>query len=74
MSLALNLELLRVMPALGLLPQRLAQEQAALGGQLVTLPLDTHDLLSEARCFWRKDQASQNPALVVVSEMSSAIY
>ena len=62
LSLALNLELLRVMPALGLLPQRLAQAQAA-RGEIVTLPLDTHDLLSEARCFWRKDQFSQNAAL-----------
>jgi len=62
LSLALNLELLRVMPALGLLPQRLAQAQAA-RGEIVTLPLDTHDLLSEARCFWRKDQIVQNAAL-----------
>jgi DNA-binding transcriptional LysR family regulator len=62
LSQALNLELLRVMPAIGLLPQRLAQEQAALG-RTVILPLETQDLLSEARCFWRKDQASQNPAL-----------
>ena len=62
LSLALNLELLRVMPALGLLPQRLAQAQAA-RGEIVTLPLDTHDLLSEARCFWRTDQFSQNAAL-----------
>lgn len=64
LSLALNLELLRVMPALGLLPQRLAQAQAA-RGELVTLPLDTRDLLSEARCFWRKDQIAQNAALTL---------
>lgn len=62
LSLALNLELLRAMPALGLLPQRLARAQAA-RGELVTLPLDTHDLLSEVRCFWRKDQMTQNPTL-----------
>ena len=62
LSLALNLELLRVMPALGLLPQRLAQAQAA-RGEIVTLPLDTRDLLSEARCFWRKDQYAQNATL-----------
>jgi len=62
LSLALNLELLRVMPALGLLPQRLAQAQAA-RGEVVTLPLDTRDLLSEARCFWRKDQIAQNATL-----------
>jgi DNA-binding transcriptional LysR family regulator len=64
LSLALNVELLRVMPALGLLPQRLAQTQAR-RGELVTLPLDTHDLLSEARCFWRKEHFAQNAALVL---------
>ncbi len=64
LSLVLNVELLRVMPALGLLPQRLAQTQAR-RGELVTLPLDTHDLLSEARCFWRKEHFAQNAALVL---------
>lgn len=62
LSLALNLELLRSMPALGLMPQGLAQTQGA-RGELVTLPLETHDLLSEARCFWRSDQMTQNPTL-----------
>jgi len=47
-----------------LLPQRLAQTQAR-RGELVTLPLDTHDLLSEARCFWRKEHFAQNAALVL---------
>lgn len=64
LSQALNLEILRAMPALGLLPQRLAQEQAA-RGELVTLPLDTRDLLSEARCFWRKGQSEQNATLAL---------
>ncbi|MDG1351879.1 MAG: LysR substrate-binding domain-containing protein [Sulfitobacter sp.] len=62
LSIALNLELLRAMPALGLLPLRLAQVQAA-RGEIVILPLDTRDLLSEARCFWRKDQVLQNATL-----------
>lgn len=62
LSLALNLELMRVMPALGLMPKRLAQAQAA-RGELVTLPLDTLDLLSEARCFWRRDQIAKNTTL-----------
>lgn len=62
LSLALNLELLRAIPALGLLPQRLAHTQAA-RGETVTLPLDTHGLLSEARCFWRTDQIAQNATL-----------
>ena len=64
LSLALNTELLRAMPVLGLLPQRLAQTQAG-RGELVTLPLDTHDFLSEVRCFWRTDQIAQNVALVL---------
>lgn len=64
LSLALNTELLRAMPVLGLLPQRLAQTQAG-RGELVTLPLDTHDLLSEVRCFWRTDQIAQNVALIL---------
>jgi len=64
LSLALNVELLRVMPVLGLLPQRLAQTQAR-RGELVMVPLDTQDLLSEVRCFWRTDQIAQNAALVL---------
>lgn len=62
LSLALNLELLQVMPALGLMPQRLAQAHSA-RGEIVTLPLDTKGLLSEARCFWRTDKTAQNGAL-----------
>lgn len=62
LSLALNLGLLRAMPVLGLLPQRLTQTQAA-RGEIVALSLDTHDLLSEARCFWRKDQMAENATL-----------
>lgn len=62
LSLALNLELLRAMPALGLMPQRVAQTQAA-RGEIAILPLDTRGLLSEARCFWRADQISQNGTL-----------
>jgi DNA-binding transcriptional LysR family regulator len=64
LSLALNLELLRVMPALGLMPQRLAQAQAT-RGEIAILPLDTHGLLSEARCFWRADQTVQNGTLTL---------
>ncbi len=62
LSLALNLEILRAMPALGLLPQKVALAQQG-RGHLVALPLETHDLLSEARCFWRRDQISQNATL-----------
>ncbi|WP_416361543.1 LysR substrate-binding domain-containing protein [Leisingera sp.] len=62
LSLTLNLALLEAIPALGLLPQRLAQTHAA-RGDIVSLPLDTRGLLSEARCFWRTDQVDTNPAL-----------
>ncbi|WGW05306.1 LysR substrate-binding domain-containing protein [Tropicibacter oceani] len=59
LSLALNIELLQVMPALCFMPQRLAQTHTA-RGELATLPLDTQGLLSEVRCFWRGSQAMQN--------------
>lgn len=62
LSLALNLELLRVMPVLGFMPQRLAQTHTA-RGELATLPLNTQGLLSEARCFWRRDKTLQNGTL-----------
>lgn len=62
LSLTLNLALLEAIPALGLMPQRLAQSHAA-RGDIVTLPIDTRGLLSEARCFWRSDQVEKNPTL-----------
>lgn len=64
LSQTLNLEILRSMPALGLLPQRLAQAQAG-RGEILALPLDTGDLLSEARCYWRADQIAQNATLAL---------
>lgn len=62
LSLALNIEMLREMAALVLMPQRLAQTQAA-RGELVILPLETRGLLSEARCFWRAEQIPLNGIL-----------
>ena len=62
LSLTLNLALLEAIPALGLMPQRLAQSHAA-RGDIVTLPLDTRGFLSEVRCFWRGDQEEANHAL-----------
>ncbi|UYV39208.1 LysR family transcriptional regulator [Rhodobacteraceae bacterium D3-12] len=62
LSLTLNLALLKAIPALTLMPQRLAQAHAA-RGDIVSLPLDTRGLLSEARCFWRSEQISTNPTL-----------
>lgn len=62
LSLTLNLEIMRQMPALGLFPESLAQAHAV-RGDLVILPLDTRGFLSEARCFWRNDQALSNRTL-----------
>jgi|TARA_R110000751_G_scaffold91634_1_gene179694 DNA-binding transcriptional LysR family regulator len=61
-SLTLNLEILRLMPAFGLLPFSLAQTYAG-RGDVVILPLDTRGFLSEVRCFWRTDQTAQNGTL-----------
>ncbi len=62
LSLTLNLEMMNVMPAVGLLPQSLAQVYAS-RGEIVSLPLDTHGFLSETRCFWRERQTTTNSAL-----------
>lgn len=64
LSLTLNLAILNAMPALGLLPQSLAQAYAS-RGEVVTLSLDTRGFLSETRCFWRADQAVANSALAL---------
>lgn len=62
LSLTLNLALLEAIPALGLMPQRLAQSHAA-RGDIVTLSLDTRGFLSEVRCFWKNDRLEANHAL-----------
>ena len=64
LSLTLNLEILNAMPAIGLLPQSLAQTYAN-RGEIVTLPLDTRGFLSETRCFCRADQTVSNSALAL---------
>lgn len=64
LSLALNLELMRKMPTLGLFPESLAKVHAA-RGEIVVLPLDTRGFLSEARCFWRTDQMRSNRTLAL---------
>lgn len=64
LSLTLNLEILNTMPAIGLLPQSLAQTYAN-RGEIVTLPLDTRGFLSETRSFWRADQTITNSAMTL---------
>lgn len=58
----LNLELLRETRILGFMAQKMAQRYV-LRGDIAILPLETANLLSEARCFWRSDQLEQNRAL-----------
>lgn len=62
LSLALNIEIMRKMPAIGLFPESVAKVHAT-RGDIVVLPLDAQDFLSEARCFWRSGQTSANGAL-----------
>lgn len=64
LSLALNLEIMRNMPAIGLFPESIAKVHVA-RGDIAVLPLDTRGLLSEARCFWRRDQARTNKTLAL---------
>lgn len=64
LSLTLNIEIMRKMPALGLFPESLAKVHAA-RGEIVVLPLETHGLLSEARCFWRREQMRSNSMLAL---------
>lgn len=64
LSLTLNLEIFNAMPAIGLLPQSLAQTYAS-RGEIVTLPLDTRGFLSETRCFWKTEQTVANTTLAL---------
>lgn len=59
LSLPLNIALMRRMPYLALFPQKLALQHAR-RGELALLPLDTGDLLSSARCYWRRGQPETN--------------
>ena len=60
-SLFLNIAMMLDTPALGLFPQSIAQTHAS-RGELVILPLDTRNMLSQVRCFWRTGQAEANSA------------
>lgn len=62
LSLPLNIELLRKMPILAFLPQRLALSHAR-RGDLIVLPLTMDPVLSEARCFWREGAPESNGTL-----------
>lgn len=57
-SLTLNLELIKEMNVLTLFPEGLAKAHAQ-RGDLVILPLDAGNLLSEVRCYWRSDRAAE---------------
>ena len=64
LSLSLNLELFQHLPTLGMYPQSLAKAHVA-RGDLVVLPLDTGDFLSEARCFWKTGALQDNSAFAL---------
>lgn len=57
-SLTLNIELMKEMNVLTLFPEELAKAHA-LRGDLVILPLDAGNLLSEVRCYWRSDRPQE---------------
>lgn len=59
LSLTLNLEIMKQIPALGFFPRSLAQTHAS-RGDIAVLPLETKGLLSEARCFWRQSPSATN--------------
>ncbi len=61
-SLLLGLGLMREMPILGFYPLSLARAHAV-RGELIILPLDTRNFLSEARCYWRTGQRETNSTL-----------
>jgi hypothetical protein len=50
---------MKQIPALGFFPRSLAQTHAS-RGDISALPLETKDLLSEARCFWRHEPSTAN--------------
>lgn len=62
-SLALNLALLGGEHFIGLLPMHFAQAHAQ-QGRLAVLPLDTANLLSETRVYWREGDADPTRALL----------
>lgn len=62
LSLPLNIELLRRMPILAFLPQRLAVAHAR-RGDLIVLPLTMDSILSDACCFWREGSPKTNGTL-----------
>jgi DNA-binding transcriptional LysR family regulator len=64
-SLPLNIELMRIAPFVGLMPQWLAHHHAS-RGDLAILRLQTEDILSEVRCYWRSN--STDPTLDLFRE------
>ncbi len=63
-SLALNLALLALDDFIGLLPRAFAA-QCVREGRIAVLPLETADLLSEIRVFWREGDTDPTCALLL---------
>ncbi|MGR2737016.1 LysR family transcriptional regulator [Billgrantia sp. Q4P2] len=56
-SLPLNIELMRISPFISLMPQWLARHHAG-KGDLTILPLQMEGVLSEARCYWKRESSN----------------
>lgn len=65
-SLVLNRALLELEPFIGLLPKKYALRLAA-EGEVAILALDTENLLSETRVFWRSDDQEQVTSMMLDS-------
>lgn len=70
-SLILNLALHELEPFIGLLPKEYALKLAE-QGSIAILPLNTENLLSETRMFWRSDDQEQATSLILDSLKEAA--
>ena len=70
-SLILNLALHELEPFIGLLPKEYALKLAGQGSMTI-LKLDTDNLLSETRMFWRSDDQEQATSLMLESLKEAA--
>ncbi len=62
-SILLTLQLMRTLPYLALMPERLARYHSS-RGELSILPLQLEGLLSEACCFWLSEQTDETLTLL----------
>ncbi|MDD7972340.1 LysR substrate-binding domain-containing protein [Roseinatronobacter alkalisoli] len=70
-SLMLNMELLKKSKSLTLFPESFAQAHAQ-RGDLVILPVEMGDLLSEVRCYWRTDMQEAKSTVLFLQCLSQS--